>query len=95
VIVNGQHFSVLKCDLFYSRDMRLSIKMLHEMKIKDVCFVNCDFALFILIYFIIAIIDIICIITHLIDLTHGSIAPSYFNSSDHLRPAGAGIEYFL
>ena len=33
--------------------------MLREMGIKDVCFVNCDFALFISIYFIIVIIDII------------------------------------
>ena len=30
-----------------------------EMGIKDVCFVNCDFALFISIYFIIVIMDII------------------------------------
>jgi hypothetical protein len=37
----------------------LSIKMLREMRIKDVCFVNCDFAMFISIYFIIVIIDMI------------------------------------
>jgi hypothetical protein len=35
------------------------IKMLREMRIKDVCFVNCDFALFISIYFIIVIINMI------------------------------------
>jgi hypothetical protein len=40
-------FSVMKCDLFYSREAWLSIKMLRAMSIKDVCFVNCDFALFI------------------------------------------------
>jgi hypothetical protein len=34
-------------------------KKLREMRIKDVCFVNCDFALFISIYFIIVIIDMI------------------------------------
>jgi hypothetical protein len=34
-------FSVVKCDLFYSREAGLSIKMLREMRIKDVCFVNC------------------------------------------------------
>jgi hypothetical protein len=34
-------------------------KMLCEMRIKDVCFVNCDFALFISIYFIIVLIDMI------------------------------------
>jgi hypothetical protein len=33
--------------------------MLGEMRIKDVCFVNCDFALFISIYFIIVIINMI------------------------------------
>jgi hypothetical protein len=33
--------------------------MLREMRIKDVCFVNCDFALFISIYFIIVIINMI------------------------------------
>ena len=33
--------------------------MLREMRIKDVCFVNCDFALFISIYFIIVIINVI------------------------------------
>jgi hypothetical protein len=37
----------------------LLIKILREMRIKDVCFVNCDFALFISIYFIIVIINII------------------------------------
>ena len=53
-------FTVMKCDLFYSRDEAwLSIKMLREMGIKDVFFVNCDFALFISIYFIIVIMDII------------------------------------
>jgi hypothetical protein len=46
-------FSVVKCDLFYSREAWLLIKMLREMRIKDVRFVNCDFALFISIYFII------------------------------------------
>jgi hypothetical protein len=43
-------FSVVKCDLFYSCEACLSIKMLSEMRIKNVCFVNCDFALFISIY---------------------------------------------
>jgi hypothetical protein len=43
-------FSVVKCDLFYNREAWLSIKMLREMRIKDVCFVNSDFALFISIY---------------------------------------------
>jgi hypothetical protein len=52
-------FSVVKFDLFYSREEWLSIQMLREMRIKDVCFVNCDFALFIPIYFIIVIIDMI------------------------------------
>jgi hypothetical protein len=33
--------------------------MLREMRIKDVCFVNCDFALFTSIYFIIVIINMI------------------------------------
>jgi hypothetical protein len=35
------------------------IKMLREMRIKDVCFVNCDFALFISIHIIIVIINMI------------------------------------
>jgi hypothetical protein len=52
-------FSVVKFGLFYSREAWLSIKMLREMRIKDVCFVNCDFVLFISIYFIIVIIDMI------------------------------------
>ena len=52
-------FSVVKCDLFYNCEAWLSIKMLREMRIKDVCFVNCDFALFISIYFIIVIINMI------------------------------------
>jgi hypothetical protein len=52
-------FPVVKCDLFYSREALLSIKMLREMGIKDVCFVNFDFALFISIYFIIVIMDVI------------------------------------
>jgi hypothetical protein len=33
--------------------------MIREMRIKDVCFANCDFALFISIYFIIVIINMI------------------------------------
>ena len=33
--------------------------IVREMRIKDVCFVNCDFALFISIYFIIVIIHMI------------------------------------
>jgi hypothetical protein len=37
----------------------MSIKMLREMGIKDICFVNCGFALFISIYFITVIMDII------------------------------------
>jgi hypothetical protein len=52
-------FSVVKCDLFYSREAWLLIKTLREMRLKDVCFVNCDFALFISIYFIIVIINMI------------------------------------
>jgi hypothetical protein len=35
-------------------------RLLREMRINDVCLVNCDFALFISIYFIIVIIDMIC-----------------------------------
>jgi hypothetical protein len=53
-------FVRVKCDLFYSREAWLSIKMFREMRIKDVCFVNSDFALFISIYFIIVIINMIC-----------------------------------
>jgi hypothetical protein len=52
-------FSVVKCDFFYSGEAWLSIKMLRELRIKDVCFVNCDFVLFISIYFIMVTIDII------------------------------------
>ena len=37
----------------------MSIKMLREMRIKDACFVNCDFAMFISIYFITVITDMI------------------------------------
>jgi hypothetical protein len=36
-------FSVVKCDLFYSREARMLIKMLHVMRIKEACFVNCDY----------------------------------------------------
>ena len=39
------------------------------MGIKDVCFVNCEFALFISIYFIIVIINMIRINPNLYDLT--------------------------
>jgi hypothetical protein len=46
------------CSTAVRRD-RLLIKMLREMRIKDVCFVNCDFALFFSIYFIIVIINMI------------------------------------
>jgi hypothetical protein len=69
--VNGQYLFAwnVKCLILvpwnvicsqYSREAWLSIKMLREMRIKDVCFVNCDFAsMFISIYFIIFIIDMI------------------------------------
>ena len=46
-------FGVVKCDLYCSREPWLSIKTLREMRIKNVFVVNCDFVLFILIYFII------------------------------------------
>jgi hypothetical protein len=49
-------FSVVKCDLFYSREV---YKLLIKMRIKDVCFVNCDFASFILFHFIIVTINMI------------------------------------
>ena len=59
--VNGQYL--------FAREGWLSIQMLREMRIKDVCFVNCDFTLFISIYFRIVIIDIICY-NNLYDRSH-------------------------
>ena len=35
-------FGVVKCDLFYAREVRFSIKMLREMRIIDASLVNCD-----------------------------------------------------
>ena len=64
--------------------------MLREMRIKDVCFMNCDFTLFISIYFIIVIINMIRDNQFILEI-HACNNPSPVLKRCILRLRGGGV----